>query len=201
MKKIVFAMAALELFFHSGCIHNDSRSRPEDLGAKQYFAAVSVDFVFLGNVIDENSHEPIAHAKLFFIDTGLRMPRTSRDWISLVGTAGSDGAVDQRYRYGWIVQGKFDAQFPVPPHLEGMNRYDVRSTAFPVPITDIMNSGLRQTFAVEIRKEGFVTKRIEFAIDTLPEDSQPSSVNLGTYPVNIGTIALEHAAEETISDR
>ncbi len=193
MRRTAFTVGLGIVLASSGCVHTEGPARTDDIGSRTCFINMFADFVIQGQVQAAGTGEPIPHARVNFVDTGLDFHRGTEAEPRRVGTSNSGGVIDQRYHYNWCVRTSFDALGIAPPELAGVPEDDRSAVLFESLVAAVEDGKLPQRFTVEVRGEGFAAHRVEFDFHALPEEDGPHTLNLGT-------MALAPEAIETLGN-
>ncbi len=182
-----------------GCAHHGAKSEvktpvpapsAEAMAAKIYSFRHNAEFLFKARVIAADDDMPISHAEVYFIDTGLDTQRAARPKAIQMGTANSRGFVDQRYDYVWYTQASFNSLKTELPNVDGLEDYDRRVALLVAIHQALVATEPVETFAVEIRKDGFVPFRRD--IDYTELLKKHEDPKWGDWPDIFGTVLGDH---------
>jgi len=170
----------------TGCAHR-ADPRPVRYSADRVMSATYFSgFVVRGNVLAADG-TPADYAEVFFIDLGLDYVRADHAWELRIGTSDENGTLDQGFDYGWCTEISFKSLGIEAPDFSGESEGDPH-TMFSHALWEAWeNAKIPQTFAIEIRAEGFKPHRVEFDLTQLPERD-------GAHKLELGTIILEREA-------
>ena len=167
----------------NGCAHRAdpvaAQSSTDRVMSAMHFAG----FVVRGNLFEPDGI-PADYVEVYFIDLGLDYVRADQAWESRIGTSDENGTLDQGFDYGWCTEISFKSLGLEVPDFSGETEEDPHILFSNALWEAWENAKIPQSFAIEIRAEGFKPHRVEFDLTQLPEPDGP-------YMLELGTITLE----------
>ena len=178
----VFSLILAALLVTS-CAHRADPDVVQNSAERAAIASCFAGFVVRGNLLEPDGI-PADYVEVYFIDLGLDYVRADQAWESRIGTSDKNGALDQGFEYGWCTEISFKALGLEVPDFSGDTEGDP-DIMFSNALWEAWeNAKIPQSFAIEIRAEGFKSHRVQFDLTQLPEPD-------GSYILELGTITLE----------
>lgn len=166
----------------TGCAHRADPGTVKFSADRAMIASCFAGFVVRGNVLAADG-TPADYVEVYFIDLGLDYVRADQAWESRIGTSDENGTLDQGFDYGWCTEISFKSLGLEVPDISGETEGDPHIMFSNALWEAWENARIPQSFAIEIRAEGFKPHRIEFDLTQLPQAD-------GAHKLELGTITL-----------